>query len=39
MAVRREVRHHRPVEWWVVGAFISVGLIVVAGLAAATGMY
>ncbi|MDM7830868.1 molybdopterin oxidoreductase [Cellulomonas edaphi] len=38
MASRRETRHHHP-EWWVVSAFLSVGLIVVAGLAAATGMY
>jgi hypothetical protein len=40
MAIRsRAIRRHHQVEWWVVGAFLSVGLIVVAGLAAATGMY
>jgi hypothetical protein len=40
MAIRsRAIRRHHQVEWWVVSAFVSVGLLVVAGLAAATGMY
>ncbi|MBT0992734.1 molybdopterin oxidoreductase [Cellulomonas sp. DKR-3] len=38
MAVRRAIR--RPhVEWWVVAAWSSLALVVVAGLAAATGTF
>ncbi|QGQ20029.1 molybdopterin oxidoreductase [Cellulomonas sp. JZ18] len=33
----REVRHHR-VEWWVVAAWASLGLLVVCGLLAAAGV-
>ncbi|WP_029290997.1 hypothetical protein [Cellulomonas sp. HZM] len=39
MAVRRAIRRHHQVEWWVVAACMSVGLVVLAGLAAAGGMY
>jgi hypothetical protein len=38
MTVRREIRRTH-VEWWVVAAWSSIALVVVAGLAAATGMY
>jgi len=36
MAVRRAIRRHH-VEWWVVSAWASLALLVVAGLAAAAG--
>jgi len=39
MAARREARRHHHVEWWVVTAFASVGLVILVGVAAASGMY
>jgi len=38
MAVRREIRRHH-VEWWVVAAWTSFALVVLAGLAAAGGTF